>query len=70
MSLLANKCDRCGVLYEKYENINDENINGFIFVDSDEFHRYYQRGGIKDLCPKCLKELMDWFNMSEEKNDE
>jgi hypothetical protein len=58
----AKKCDRCGVLYEKYNERNDEKrANGFMFLNIDTRNQYFSHHA-KDLCPKCADELLAWWN--------
>lgn len=53
----AKKCDRCGVFYD-------------IAKFSDQRHVVDFKGKRIDLCPKCLKELGDWFNFTLEDKEE
>ena len=56
----AKKCDRCGILYERYNEKNDgKKPNGFLFLNLDENGRYFSHKGY-DLCPKCMDELIAW----------
>lgn len=57
----AKKCDRCGKFYENYNSRNSEKeINGIITLNIDKKDQYFNHGPY-DLCPRCSKELMDWF---------
>lgn len=53
----AYKCDRCGTLCE-YEKCR----NNSLFVNKWEGYK----NKILDLCPKCQKELNDWFGCDKE----
>jgi len=65
----ARKCDRCGKLYEPYNSRNDSTrINGIIFVNVDEERKYYGHG-IKDLCPYCSTDFVNWFQNGGQVND-
>ena len=49
----ANKCDRCGTLYEyDYKNCG----NGTYFIGRRPYNNEFL-----DLCPTCQKELFEWF---------
>lgn len=62
--MMAKKCDRCGKLHEFYRGSKDfkgaENANGILFIDRDTDNKYWSRNA-KDLCPECMRELVDWF---------
>ena len=73
--MTAYKCDRCGIFYDKYGNIPNQNRafqpNSFRFifnVKGDTVHS----GNIIDLCPGCVTMLNDWLNglkQTEEEKD-
>lgn len=48
------KCDRCRKMYEDY---NQKELGPLIMNCG------------KELCPKCYKELLDWFTPKENNND-
>ena len=60
--MMAKKCDRCGKLHEFYRGSKEfkggENRN--LFIDRDTDNKYWSRNA-KDLCPECMRELVDWF---------
>lgn len=62
--MMAKKCDRCGKLHEFYRGSKEfkgaENVNGILFIDRDTDNKYWSRNA-KDLCPECMRELVDWF---------
>lgn len=59
--MIAKKCDRCVRLYEQYNVKNDEKqINGLLLLNIDSKQSYYSHK-IKDLCPECSFELMEWL---------
>ena len=59
--MIAKKCNRCGVLYERYnESRNQNKANGFRFLNIDKNQDACQHEKL-DLCPKCMKELYEWF---------
>lgn len=66
----ARKCDVCGVLYECYDGAknfpNDGKANGFMLIDKDIYNEYWSRQSF-DLCPECMKKLVDFINNRGEK---
>ena len=59
----AKKCDRCGELYEFYEDAKFNNIVLVIdrkFTTSIRVREY-------DLCRSCMSSLKDWLDMTGEK---
>ena len=48
----AKKCDRCGVLYEKYDLIPDD-------FSAYKLEGYYKKP--LDLCPSCHVDLTLWI---------
>ena len=58
----ARKCDRCGAYYDHYNGHknNEENANGFIFIDKDMNDKYFSRNSV-DLCHDCLLKLLDFM---------
>lgn len=57
----ANKCDRCGIFYESYNEKNDnKKTNGFTTLNIDVYGKYYTHEA-HDLCPTCNESLHDWF---------
>lgn len=64
--MTAKKCDKCGKLYERYNEKKDsKKPNGFLFLNLDESGRYYAHHG-NDLCQKCMDELLAWWNDEKE----
>lgn len=51
--MTANKCDRCGKLYER-QYTPDVRINIYIHPYGDEW---------VDLCPECQKKLEDFISI-------
>lgn len=67
---IALKCDRCGKLYEPY---NDACFNGFTTTQTYIKFNKCNRIEDYDLCPKCNRELSSWlnsFNTLDHKEDE
>ena len=59
--MIAKKCNRCGNLYERYnEEQNPKKVNGFRFLNIDKEQYVYQHEKL-DLCPECMIELYEWF---------
>lgn len=71
--MIARKCDRCGVLYERYiegttpkipgighHSAMEIDIGNFQYNhDADTF--YAHSITIFDLCPDCMKQLIDFI---------
>lgn len=58
----AKKCDRCGKLYEKYNERNDEdNINGILTLNIDSKQQYFTHKLI-DFCPDCKDSFQKWLS--------
>ncbi len=55
---IANKCDRCGMLYE----YDFQNYLHSYYVGKD-CHPYEDER--LDLCPNCQEKLVEWFNGKE-----
>ena len=53
--MVAYKCNRCGKLYEKYEDS--------IFYVTKEIYQ-------QDLCPQCTKSLEKWWESGKEQNND
>jgi hypothetical protein len=57
----AMKCDRCNGLYEIYNNKQDpKHINGLQTMNVSADRSYYA-GRYLDICPRCCKEFVEWF---------
>lgn len=57
----AKKCDRCGKLYERYNERNDEdNINGILTLNIDSKQQYFTHKLI-DFCPDCKDSFQEWL---------
>lgn len=54
---LAKKCDRCGVLYEHYKDVNHIKT-GIIDSNATSFCPVKEY----DLCPDCMKWLQRWLS--------
>jgi hypothetical protein len=62
---LAMKCDRCGKLYEFYDN---GDFNGVSAIKKLKNQNYLDRGTF-DLCPECRASFDKWLHLPEiEKN--
>lgn len=60
--MLIKKCDRCGTVYEPYnERNNSAKTNGFILLNIDTKMQYYKHAA-RDLCPSCMEQLHDWLD--------
>ena len=58
----ARKCDRCGKLYEEYNvGYNNKKPNGIQLISLDTSHKYFGYF-LMDLCPDCMKKLLDFAN--------
>ena len=59
---LAKKCNVCGKYYENYsmEFENDE-INAFVFVETDEVCRYDCIKDAVDCCPQCMSSIVRYI---------
>ena len=59
---MARKCDRCGALYESYQNCKSvKRANAIILIDRDYKNQFWERETY-DLCPDCQRELCNWLN--------
>lgn len=59
--MIAKKCDRCEKLYEEYNfKIDSAKINGIMLLNIGSNQHYYGHS-LKDLCPQCSAELMEWL---------
>lgn len=62
---IARKCDRCGELYECYEDVQFNSIRlelDMQYSSTPVFVKVY------DLCPSCATMLKDWLDVNGEKN--
>lgn len=61
----AKKCDRCGRLYEAYENILDNRkkpVNCLKICYDGGYREFrYDIRDVVDLCPNCMKEFLGWL---------
>lgn len=56
----ANKCDRCGALYEdKFEDYTKENLELYRYNITKCCHPYEDT--TLDLCKQCRKNLFKWL---------
>lgn len=61
----AKKCDRCGKLYERYNEKRDrDNINGILTLNMDANQQYYSHKVI-DFCPDCKDSFQKWLLFDE-----
>ena len=61
----AKKCDRCGKLYERYNEKSDrDNINGILTLNIDANQQYYSHKVI-DFCPDCKDSFQKWLLFDE-----
>lgn len=59
---LAKKCDRCGGLYEpKSIEIDKQRVNGIMLIERRLDNSGGDNRGYRDLCPKCLNDLVDFL---------
>lgn len=59
---LAKKCDRCEALYEpETVTINGQKVNGILLIDRCLDNRTCEHRGYRDLCPRCLNDLIDFL---------
>lgn len=59
--MLARKCDRCGALYEFYEDYPEGgNQVGFMKVNKNDAMRF-NTSYIYDLCPGCMEKLVKFM---------
>lgn len=58
---LAMKCDRCGKLYEFYDN---GDFNGVSAIKKLKNQNYLDRGTF-DLCPECRASFDKWLHLPE-----
>lgn len=65
--MLAKKCDRCGKLYEYYDNYTKQNCNGFQFEAIDIRRGSSIGRGFEDLCKDCLESLVKWYEEGKRK---
>lgn len=66
---VAFKCDKCGTCFDPAQNgIEFMRIDGFA-IKSDKTYKegttIYQKG-VQHLCPLCMNEFLDWFDVSKE----
>ena len=55
---IAKKCDICGKLYERYNELEDQNKpNGFELISIDPEGKFYGYGDI-DCCPDCMESIL------------
>lgn len=58
----ATKCDRCGGYFEHHQ----DETNAFAFMTYDRVKdKYLIDGEERDLCPKCVRLLHNWFERKE-----
>lgn len=63
----AKKCDRCGKLYEQYNDREDKhNINGVLTLNIDSVRKYWSND-VLDFCPECCNEFVSWLKKGKEK---
>ena len=55
----ARQCDCCGDFYKAYNTKENRfKINGFIPLNIDNSGQYWSHKQV-DLCPKCIKPVLD-----------
>lgn len=65
----AKKCDRCGKLYERYNERRDhDKINGILTLNIDDKQQYYSHKAI-DFCPDCKDSFQKWLSYDEKDID-
>lgn len=59
-------CDRCGYVEEIKRHLQDDEWG---WIVANQVNGPFRIGGDikgkKDLCPKCVKELKEWWRISE-----
>ena len=55
---IAKQCDICGKVYKQY---NNKKPNGIQLISLDTSHKYFGYF-LMDLCPDCMKKLLDFAN--------
>lgn len=56
---LAKKCDLCGNLYEDYTiNVEDNAVNAFVLVCTDDEDRWSNVKEAIDCCPQCMRSIV------------
>lgn len=60
------KCDRCGKIYELYEDDSGCNQMSIGFDECDDYISEY----VWDLCPECLKAAFEFINGDKKDTDE
>lgn len=65
---LARKCDRCGKLYEIYyaTGLPDDLSK----VSTIRTGNNNAENMIRDLCPECMKEFIEWYKKGQEQENE
>lgn len=57
--MIAFKCDRCGVYYDKHGLSHSDNteyaVNGRFITLTDQYHRNV------DLCPECYEKFISFM---------
>ena len=60
---IAKQCDICGKVYKQYNNMdNPKKPNGLMLVNLDSESRTYATHIPMDLCPDCIKKLLEFTN--------
>ena len=59
----AKQCDRCKTLYEIDDNREENQENRRVKLEISKLHYPEDIVIGKDLCKKCEKELLDWFDL-------
>ena len=66
---IAKKCDICGKLYERYNELEDQNKpNGFRLMSIDENKKYYVYE-VTDCCPDCMESILQHIKRLKGEND-
>lgn len=67
------KCDRCGMVYNYYQNTQNcvgkryELMNGVMLILSSKHDVGYAPNQKFNLCPQCLRRVVNFLNCIEEK---
>lgn len=67
---IVKKCDRCGVIYEHYENFsNNENSNGVSTIHMNNTGTGNFTWRTYDLCRKCMFEFDKFIHNDLKENE-
>lgn len=64
--MLAKKCDRCGKLYDHYDEFDNNKINGISTIFKNKFGVRESISKDIDLCQECMNSFIKWYEMKGE----